>query len=110
MVLVKATSLSSLEIEGQPGVRLDLSSVGAPIIEEGEPMQDESNYTKNLTRSVVSGLQQFGLFPRASQPRITLYLTMKEYEAIGKPQINDLIDVTFESSKIMLKTVSKPMA
>lgn len=107
MVVVKATSLNSVEIEGQPGVRLDLSSVGIPVIEENETPKDDSAYAKQLTKSVFSGLQQAGLFPRATQPRITLFLTMKEYEILGKPQINDLIEVNFDNSKIVLRTLSK---
>jgi hypothetical protein len=107
MVVVKATSLSSLEIDGQPGVRLELSSVGTPVIEEAEQFQDEQIYAKQLTKNVLSGLQQAGLFPKVSQPRVVLFLTMKEYEALGRPQINDLIELSFESSKIILKTLGK---
>lgn len=107
MVVVKTTSLSSLEIDGQAGVRLELSSVGTPAIEEGEQFQNEYVYARQLTKNVLSGLQQAGLFPKAFQPRMVLFLTMKEYEALGRPQINDLIELTFENSRITLRTLGK---
>jgi len=106
MVRVRVSSLASIEVDGETGVRVDLVSVTPRVISTPGAAQDDIAVAQNVVQGLVTGLQQVGLVPKPGQPRMILFLTSREYVGLGEPQINDVIDLTFESSKISFKKVT----
>jgi hypothetical protein len=104
-VRVRVSSLASIEVDGEMGVRVDLVSVTPRVISTPGVAQDDIAVAQNVVQGLVSGLQQVGLMPKPGQPRMILFLNSREYASLGEPQINDIIDLTFESSKISFKKV-----
>jgi hypothetical protein len=104
--LVKVVSITSFEIEGKLGVRLDMTTIEPPVIRGQSPSSDEE-YVSDMAFKVMSGLQQTGIFPKSHNPRLSLYLTMEEYASLGKPLINDVLEMTVSKSKIELIPVGQ---
>ena len=104
--LVKVVSITSFDMEEKPGVRLDMSAVQPPVIRGQSPSSDEE-YVSDMAFKVMSGLQQTGMFPKAHNPRMSLYLTMEEYAALGRPQINDVMEMTVADNRIELAPVGQ---
>lgn len=104
MVRVKVTFIGSIEVEGEPGVRVDFTSIApSGMIEKSS---EDVLYTQQMVRGLLSGLQQAGLMPKYGSPRLIVYLTENEYKALGSPQINQIYDLVFDKG-IRLEKVSK---
>jgi|GEM_PF-1111977 hypothetical protein len=104
MVRVKVTFIGSIEVEGEPGVRVDFTSIApSGMIEKSS---EDVLYTQQMVRGLLSGLQQAGLMPKYGSPRLIVYLTESEYKALGSPQINQIYDLVFDKG-IRLEKVSK---
>jgi hypothetical protein len=103
--LVKVVSITSFDMQGKPGVRLDMSSVEPPVI-RGQSSSEEE-YVSDMAFKVMTGLQQTGMFPKAHSPRMSLYLTMEEYAALGRPQINDVMEMKVANNRIELTPVGQ---
>jgi len=99
--------LSTAEVEGDTGVRVDLASLTPSVLQAPSVGEDDAAVAQNVLQGVMSGLQQFGLIKRPGQPRLILFLTNREYLALGSPQINDVLDVYFEDQRIVFR---KPMS
>jgi hypothetical protein len=106
MVMVKVSSLASTEVDGETGIRVDLVSTTPRVISTPGGAQDDLSVAQNVIQGLVTGLQQVGLMPKPGQPRMILFLTSKEYSSLGEPQINDIIDLVFENSRITFKKVA----
>jgi hypothetical protein len=104
MVRVKVTFIGSIEVEGEPGVRVDFTSIAPSGV--FEKPSDDFMYTQQMVRGLLSGLQQAGLVPKYGTPRLIVYLTEKEYKALGSPQINQIYELVFEKG-IRLEKVSR---
>jgi len=104
MVRVKVTFIGSVEVEGEPGVRVDFTSIApSSIIEKSS---EEVLYAQQMVQGLLSSLQQAGLVPRYGTPRLIVYLTEKEYKALGSPQINQIYELIFDRG-IRLEKVSR---
>jgi hypothetical protein len=104
MVRVKVTFIGSIEVEGEPGVRVYFTSIApSGMIEKSS---EDVLYTQQMVRGLLSGLQQAGLMPKYGSPRLIVYLTESEYRALGSPQINQIYDLVFDKG-IRLEKVSK---
>lgn len=106
MSLIKVVSITSFETEGKPGVRLDMTTVEPPVI-RGQSPSSEDEYVSDMAFKVMSGLQQTGIFPKSHNPKVSLYLTMEEYASLGKPQINDVLEMTVSRNRIELVPVGQ---
>ncbi|MCS7138869.1 MAG: arcadin 1 [Crenarchaeota archaeon] len=104
MVRVKVTFIGSVEVEGEPGVRVDFTSIApSSIIDKSS---EDVLYAQQMIRGLLSGLQQAGLVPKYGTPRLIVYLTEKEYKALGSPQINQIYELIFDRG-IRLEKVTK---
>lgn len=104
MVRVKVTFIGSVEVEGEPGVRVDFTSIAPSGMLDRS--SEDALYTQQMVRGLLSGLQQAGLVPKYGSPRLIVYLTEDEYRALGSPQINQIYDLIFDRG-IRLEKVSK---
>jgi len=105
MTMVKVVSISSVDVEGKNGVRIEMASMAPTIISRNQ-FASEADYAADVALGLMSGLQQAGLFPKIHNARIILFLTMEEYEAIGKPQINDVYEIVVSKNKIEFREIS----
>jgi len=96
---VKVVAITSSEVGGKAGVRVDMASVEPPVI-RGQSQPSDEEYVSDVAIKVMSGLQQTGIFPKLQNLRLSLFLTMEEYGSLGKPQINDVLEMTVLSNKI----------
>jgi len=103
---VKVVSITSFEAGDKAGVRVDMSSVEPPVI-RGQSPSSEEEYVSDMAIKVMSGLQQTGIFPKAHNLRLSLYLTMEEYSSLGRPQINDVLEMTISKNKVELAPVGQ---
>jgi hypothetical protein len=104
MVRVKVTFIGSVEVEGEPGVRVDFTSIAPSGVFDRS--SDDALYAQEMVRGLLSSLQQAGIMPRQGSPRLIVYLTENEYRALGSPQINQIYDLVFDKG-IRLEKVSK---
>ncbi|MEM3712570.1 MAG: arcadin 1 [Thermoproteota archaeon] len=104
MVRVKVTFIGSVDVEGEPGVRVDFTSIApSSIIDKSS---EDVLYAQQMIHGLLSGLQQAGLVPKYGTPRLIVYLTEKEYRALGSPQINQIYELVFDKG-IRLEKVSR---
>lgn len=104
MVRVKVTFIGSVDVEGEPGVRVDFTSIApSSIIDKSS---EDVLYAQQMIRGLLSGLQQAGLVPKYGTPRLIVYLTEKEYRALGSPQINQIYELIFDKG-IRLEKVTR---
>jgi len=104
MVRVKVTFIGSVDVEGEPGVRVDFTSIApSGILDKSS---EDVLYAQQMVRGLLSGLQQAGLVPKYGTPRLIVYLTEKEYKALGSPQINQIYELVFDRG-IRLEKVSR---
>jgi hypothetical protein len=104
MVRVKVTFIGSVEVEGEPGVRVDFTSIAPSGVLDRS--SEDALYAQEMVRGLLSSLQQAGIMPRQGSPRLIVYLTESEYRALGSPQINQIYDLVFDKG-IRLEKVSK---
>lgn len=104
MVRVKVTFIGSVEVEGEPGVRVDFTSIAPSGV--FDKSSEDVLYAQEMVRGVLSSLQQAGLMPRHGSPRLIVYLTESEYKSLGSPQINQIYELVFDKG-IRLEKVSK---
>lgn len=107
MVRVKVTFIGSVEVEGEPGVRVDFTSIAPSGVLERS--SEDVLYAQQMVRGLLSGLQQAGIMPKYGSPRLIVYLTENEYKALGSPQINQIYNLVFDKG-IRLEKVSKESA
>ncbi|MBO3800209.1 MAG: arcadin 1 [Candidatus Brockarchaeota archaeon] len=104
MVRVKVTFIGSVDVEGEPGVRVDFTSIApSGVLDKSS---EDVLYAQQMVRGLLSGLQQAGLVPKYGTPRLIVYLTEKEYRALGSPQINQIYELVFDKG-IRLEKVSR---
>jgi hypothetical protein len=104
MVRVKVTFIGSVDVEGEPGVRVDFTSIApSGVLDKSS---EDVLYAQQMVRGLLSGLQQAGLVPKYGTPRLIVYLTEKEYRALGSPQINQIYELIFDKG-IRLEKVSR---
>jgi len=104
--LVKVTAITSIEITGAQGVRMDIASLEPAVVQKPSSVTD-TEYVSDVTVGVMTGLQQAGIFPRYMNTKMVISLTMSEYETLGRPQINDLLEMVISKSKIDLIPVNQ---
>ncbi len=104
MVRVKVTFIGSVEVEGEPGVRVDFTSIAPSSV--FDKSSEDVLYAQEMVKGLLSGLQQAGLMPKHGSPRLIIYLTENEYKALGSPQINQIYDLVFDKG-IRLEKISK---
>ncbi|MBO3762888.1 MAG: arcadin 1 [Thermoproteota archaeon] len=102
MAVVKVVSISSTDVEGKAGVRVEMASITPTVITRGQQF-DEREYATDVAFGLMSGLQQAGLFPKVYNARLILFLTMEEYNSIGRPQINDVYEIIVSKNKVEFK-------
>ncbi|MGB9758230.1 MAG: arcadin 1 [Thermoproteota archaeon] len=105
MAVVKVVSISSTDVEGKAGVRVEMASITPTIVSRGQQF-DEREYATDVAFGLMTGLQQAGLFPKVYNARLILFLTMEEYNNIGRPQINDVYEVIVSKNKVEFKEVT----
>ena len=106
MTLVKVVAITSIEISSKPGVRLDVASL-EPALLQGPSSMTDASYVSDVTAGVMSGLQQAGIFPKYLNTKMIISLTMSEYETLGRPQINDVLEMVISKNKIELIPVNQ---
>lgn len=99
-------AITSADMGGKSGVRLDIVSIEPSVISRPSSLSDE-NYVTDVAAGVMTGLQKAGILPKALNPKMTIFLTMSEYEVLGKPQINEVLDMLISKNKIELIPVSQ---
>ncbi len=104
--MVKVTAITSIEITGAQGVRMDIASLEPAVVQKPSSVTD-TEYVSDVTVGVMTGLQQAGIFPRYMNTKMVISLTMSEYETLGRPQINDLLEMVISKSKIDLIPVNQ---
>jgi len=60
-----------------------------------EVVTDVSKVAEYVTSVVTSALQKTGQLSRPIRPKMALFLTMEEYDSMGRPQINEVFDLVF---------------
>ncbi len=106
LTLVKVTAITSVEVASMPGVRLEIASIEPSLLQKSASPTD-TEYVSDVTVGVMTGLQQAGIFPKYLNTRLILSLTMQEYEALGRPQINDMLEMVISKNRIELNPVSQ---
>jgi hypothetical protein len=105
MAVVKVVSISSIDVEGKAGVRVEMASITPTVISRSQQLE-EREYATDVAYGLMSGLQQAGLFPKVYNARLILFLTMEEYDSIGRPQINDVYEIAVLRNKIEFREVA----
>jgi len=85
---------------------MDIASLEPAVVQKPSSVTD-TEYVSDVTVGVMTGLQQAGIFPRYMNTKMVISLTMSEYETLGRPQINDLLEMVISKSKIDLIPVNQ---
>ncbi|HDN18165.1 hypothetical protein DRN93_02735 [archaeon] len=106
MVRVRVSALNSMKVEGKEGVRIEfVSLMPDDKVSISAVGMDDTMIAQSMVQNVMTGLRQAGLLPTLGKPRLILFLTNDEYKRLGSPQINDIMELEFEESMIVLRKI-----
>jgi hypothetical protein len=90
-------------ISGQPGKQIELLEVKQRSSQQQSGISEESRVIKGI----ISQFQSLGMFPQIREvntPKLTLFLSEKEYDDLGiRFEVNDIYDIVFNDGYIGLK-------
>ena len=104
MTKVKVLRITGINdpVTGQPGKQIELVEL------KQRPGQMSSNGEESqLIKGIVTQFQSLGIFPQIKEfnlPKVTLFLTEKEYDDLGvRFEVNDAYDLLIKDGYIGLK-------